>query len=157
MDCGSVDSSWPTNLYPRRPTVSTNLGFSAESRRASLSLLTATAKRWSKSTNVSADQRRLRSSSRVTTSPADSNSAVSSRNGCSCNRTFPPSFRNSPARRSTSKLANLTNDGRVDGMRVLRVFGSLARHRTDCDAHILLRTNDLSGDREGIEGEVWGH
>jgi hypothetical protein len=109
-------------IVSRRPTVSTNFGFSADSRSASLSLLTATARRWSKSTKVSADQRRLRSSSRVTTSPAYSKSTARSRKGCSCSRTLLPSLRNSAARRSTSKFAKRTNDGRVDGIGVLHIF-----------------------------------
>ena len=128
-----------------------------QSRSASLNLLTATARRWSKSTNVSADQRRFLSSSRVTTSPADSRRAVRSRNGCSCSRTFCPSLLSSPARRSTSKVANRTSDGRADGIGRSSQFESLARIRTQCDCGILLQTDDLSGDRQGIVGELRGH
>src|SRR6202167_2170740 len=134
-----------------------NCGFSAESRSASLSLLTATARRWSKSTKVSADQRRLRSSSRVTTSPAYSKSTARSRKGCSCSRTLLPSLRNSPARRSTSKFAKRTNDGRVDGIRVLHIFEKSSTQPNTMRYPIALQTDDLLGDREGIEGEVSEH
>jgi hypothetical protein len=81
-------------------------GLFGTARSASLSLLTATARRWSKSTKVSSAQRRSRSSSRVTTSPADSNSTARTEKGCSCSPTLLPSLRSSPARGLASKLAN---------------------------------------------------
>jgi hypothetical protein len=37
------------------------------------------------------------------------------------------------------------------------LFESLARPHKACDACILLRVNDLSGDCRGIEGELPGH
>jgi hypothetical protein len=64
----------PMNRYPRRGTVSTNLGFSAESPRVSRRRLIAVLRPVSKSTNVSAGQSVDRSSSRVTTAPACSRS-----------------------------------------------------------------------------------
>src|ERR1700677_2316 len=54
------------NRYPRRPAVAIKRGFSALSERAWRSLLTDVFKLVSKSTNVSADHRRRRNSSRVT-------------------------------------------------------------------------------------------
>jgi hypothetical protein len=42
----------------------------------------------------------------------------------------------------------------VDGIGRLHISESLARNPAQCDAHIALQTDDLSGDREGIEGEV---
>src|ERR1035437_9351834 len=46
-------ASGPMNRYPRRATVSMKTGDSADSPKASRSLLTATFKLWSKSTKVS--------------------------------------------------------------------------------------------------------
>ena len=55
------------NRYPRRGSVSINLGPSAESFNASRRRLMALLSPWSKSTKVSAGQRVCRSCSRVTT------------------------------------------------------------------------------------------
>jgi len=63
--------------YPRRGSVSTKRGLSAESPRASRSLLIAVFRLLSKSTKVSCGQICERNSSRVTTSPGRCYSALS--------------------------------------------------------------------------------
>src|SRR6516165_5351769 len=95
------------NLYPVRGIVSMKRGCSAESHRVSRSLLMATLRLWSKSTNVSSCHRRERSSSRVTTSPGCSRSIASTANGWPGNFRRISLRRSSLARRSRVKSAKL--------------------------------------------------
>jgi len=94
------------NRYPRRASVSMNRGFSAESPSASLNLLIAVPRLWSKSTMVSWPHSRCWISSRVTTSPGRSSKHTSTRNGCACNRMRIPDFRSSPESASASNRPN---------------------------------------------------
>jgi hypothetical protein len=71
------------NLYPRRDSVSTNLGVPALSSSASRRRRTAALSAWSKSTNVSLGQSFSRISLRVTSWPGHSSNLASTRNGCS--------------------------------------------------------------------------
>src|SRR5579864_7592091 len=106
--------------YPRRATVSTNLGFSAESPSASRSLLTAVLMLCSKSTKVSSGHNRPRSSSRVTTSPGRSNNVRRICKGWSCSLTLTPLRRSSPVFRSTAN----TPKRRVSGTPAGRLLAS---------------------------------
>ena len=81
-------------------------GFSAESPRASLTLLMAPATARSKSTLVLAPQTLRCNSSRVTTSPDFSSRIVSTLNGCAGSLILCPAFQSSPACRSTSNSPN---------------------------------------------------
>ena len=65
------------NRYPRRGTVSMNRGFAASSPSAARSLARATPRLLSNSTNVSPGHNRWRSSSRLTSPPGRSSSAIS--------------------------------------------------------------------------------
>src|SRR6266699_4997525 len=67
-------STWEMNRYPRFGRVSIKHGVSAESFKASRSLLMALFSPWSKLTNVSFGQSFWRNSSRVTTLPGRSSS-----------------------------------------------------------------------------------
>jgi len=90
--------------YPRRASVSTKIGASADSPNASRNRLMAALRLWSKSTKVSAGQSLLRSSSLVTTSPGLSSSAANTWKGCSWSFTFCPCWRSSPVWRFTSNV-----------------------------------------------------
>ena len=71
-----LPSTEPMNRYPRRGSVSMYFGASAESPSASRSRLMAAFRPCSKSTNVFAGHNRSRRSSRVTSSPGCSTSAL---------------------------------------------------------------------------------
>jgi len=94
--------------YPRRASVSTNRGLSAESPNASRILLIAVSREWSKSTTVSLPHSRSCSSSRLTTSPGRSTNIASTLNGWLCNFTLCPAFQSSPVCRSASNSPNPT-------------------------------------------------
>ncbi len=85
-----------TKREPRRGTVSTNLGESAESPSTSRRRLTAAFSPCSKSTKVSSGQSRLRSSSRVTSSPGRSSRTERSCSGCCWRLRRVPDLRSSP-------------------------------------------------------------
>ena len=99
-------STGAMNLYPRRGSVSMYRGISAESPSVSRMRPIALWRLWSKSTKVSAGQSWLLSSSRVTRLPADCSNIASSCTGWPCRRSLTPRLRNSPARRSSSKVSN---------------------------------------------------
>src|SRR5580704_9310017 len=82
---GLATDTGATNLYPRRGTVSTKRGLSAESFNAPRSFLTAVFNPTSNSTNVLLGQSFSFSSSRVRTTPGRSNSSISNWKGFSCN------------------------------------------------------------------------
>src|SRR5262245_44632103 len=96
----------PMKRYPRRGSVSTNLGLSASSPSAARSRFTAALRLCSKSTNVPFGQRWRASSSRVTTSPGRSSIRRRISNGCSCRRIRCLPFRSSRDRTSSSKDSN---------------------------------------------------
>ena len=93
----ATDSTGARKRYPRRAIVSRYNGCDALSRSASRSLAAATRRLLSNSTNVFSPHSRLRSSSRVTISPAESSSTTSMRRGRSWMRTREPFLRRSPA------------------------------------------------------------
>ena len=86
----------PAPQNDTRASVSTNRGLSAESLRASLNLLIAAFRLWSKSTNVSAGHSLRCISSREMTSPGRSSNIVNTWKGCSWSFTFTPLRRSSP-------------------------------------------------------------
>ena len=104
---GTTSTAW-MKRYPRPGSVSTKRGAWAESPSASRSRFTAAFSPCSKSTNVSSRHRRARSSSRVTTCPGRSSSAVSSSTGWRERRTLASPRRSSPAARSASNSPKRT-------------------------------------------------
>ncbi len=126
--CGSgcIDSGgWMGAIqrHPRRSTVSTKIGLSAESPRASRKRIIALLSPCSKSTKTWGGQRTCRNSSRVMTLPGLLNKCVNARKGRSCSRTLTPFRRNSPARTSASNTPKRMTAGRVCAEELIGIVG----------------------------------